>query len=86
MKAVIAASAELQERDALKRVGLATALTDALRKRGVPDPAASLAAELGVLALKIAHTRWADPSNRQELSALARQALHELQAASATLS
>ncbi|HEY3953603.1 MAG TPA: hypothetical protein VGM53_09525 [Streptosporangiaceae bacterium] len=77
---------ELQERDALKRVGLATALTDALRKRGVPDPAASLAAELGLLALKIAHTRWADPSNKQELGALARQALHELQAASATLS
>jgi hypothetical protein len=25
---------ELQQRDALKRVGLATALTDALRKRG----------------------------------------------------
>jgi hypothetical protein len=75
----------LQEREVLKRVGLATAMTDALKKRGVPDPTASLAAEMGNLALKIAHTRWADPTNQHELAALARQSLHELQAASATL-
>jgi AcrR family transcriptional regulator len=82
----IAASSELQERDALKRVGLAMAVTDALKKRGVPDPTASLAAEIGILALKIAHARWSDPTNQQELAALARQSLHELQTASATLS
>jgi AcrR family transcriptional regulator len=82
----IAASRELQERDALKRVGLAAAMTDALDKRGVPEPDASLAAEIGVLALKIAHARWSDPTNQQELDALARQSLLELQIASATLS
>jgi AcrR family transcriptional regulator len=86
MQAVIAASSELQERDALKRVGLATAMTEALRKHGVPDPTASLAAELGLLALKIATARWADPANQQGLADLARQSLHELQAASAALS
>ncbi|HTW97125.1 MAG TPA: helix-turn-helix domain-containing protein [Acidimicrobiales bacterium] len=86
VQAVIAASSELQERDALKRVGLATAITEALQKRGVPDPTASLAAELGVLALKIAHARWSDPANQGELGELARQSLHELQAASAALS
>ena len=86
LQAVIAANSELQERDALKRVGLAAAMTDALQKRGVPDPAASLAAELGVLAFKRAFARWADPANQQELSELARQSLHELQAASAALS
>ena len=85
MQAAIAASTELQEREVLKRVGLATAMTDALKKRGVPDPTASLAAEMGNLALKIAHTRWADPTNQHELAALARQSLHELQVASATL-
>src|SRR6201985_2911320 len=37
-KAPIAASAELQERDALKSVGLAAAMTNALKARGVPDP------------------------------------------------
>lgn len=38
LKAAIAASTELQERDTLKRVGLATAMTEALLSRGVPDP------------------------------------------------
>ena len=85
MQAAIAASTELQEREVLKRVGLATAMTEALKERGVPDPNASLAAEFGVLALKIAHARWSDPDNQQELAALARQSLSELQTASSAL-
>ena len=52
LKAAIAASAELQERDALKSVGLAAAMTNALVARGVPDPVAHLASEMGVLAFK----------------------------------
>jgi hypothetical protein len=48
----IAASAELQERDALKNVSLAAAMTTALLARGVADPTAHLASEMGVLALK----------------------------------
>lgn len=61
-------------------------MADALQKRGVPDPVAGLAAELGALALKRAHARWADPANQLELATLARQSLQELQAATATLS
>lgn len=61
-------------------------MTDALQKRGVPDPAASLAAELGVLAFKRAFARWSDPASQQELGALARQSLHGLHPASAALS
>ena len=38
LKAAVAASAELQERDALKSVGLAAAMTDALMARGVAGP------------------------------------------------
>src|SRR5580658_7492095 len=45
LKAAIATSAELQERDALKSVGLAAAMTSALQVRGVPDPVAQLASE-----------------------------------------
>lgn len=85
-RAVIAGNSALQERDALKRAGFAAALTDALQERGVPDPTASLAAELGVLAFKRAYARWADPTNQQEFGELARQSLQELQAASASLS
>lgn len=60
-------------------------MTDALYKRGVPDPAASLAAELGVRAFYRAFDHWSDPANQQTLADLARQALGELRAAIATL-
>jgi AcrR family transcriptional regulator len=83
--AAIAASAELQERDALKQVGLAAAMTEALRARGIPDPSASLAAELGVLAFKTAYARWSRPGNEQGLAELGHTALHELHAATTEL-
>src|SRR6202000_3020300 len=47
LKAAIAASAELQERDALKSVGLAAAMTNALKARGVAGPGARRAGVLG---------------------------------------
>lgn len=86
LQAVIAANSELQARDALKHVGLAAAMTEALQHRGIPDPTASLAAELGVLAFKRAYARWAEPTNQRELGELARESLQDLQAASAALS
>jgi len=85
-RAVIAANPELQEREALKRAGFAAAMTAALRERGLPEPAASLAAGLGVLAFTRASTRWADPANQQPFDELAHQSLRELQAAVPTLS
>jgi AcrR family transcriptional regulator len=81
-QAIIAANPELQEREALKRAGFVTALTAALKARGTEDPTASLAAEIGVLALGGAYARWADPANKREFAELAREALAELQAAS----
>src|ERR1700712_5064466 len=62
LKAAIAASAELQERDALKSVGMAAAMTAALVARGVADPIAHLAAEMGVLAFKRGYARWSEES------------------------
>ncbi len=85
-QAVIAANSELLEREALKRMGVASAMTEALHQRGVPEPAASLAAELGVLAFRTAFARWADPANREAYADLARRSLQELQAANASLS
>ncbi len=63
LKAAMAASTELQERDALKSVGLAAAMTVALTARGVAGPAAHLAAELGVLAFKQGYARWTEVDN-----------------------
>ena len=51
-QAVIAANAELRERELIKLASLAAALADALRHRGVKDPAASLTAEAGIAVFK----------------------------------
>lgn len=80
-RAVIAANRELQEREALKGLGLTDSMSDALRRRGVPELASYVAAALGALTLKIAYERWGDPGNRDDFGEVARQALKELQAA-----
>ncbi|SIR89538.1 TetR/AcrR family transcriptional regulator [Williamsia sterculiae] len=87
LKAAVAASAELQERDALKSVGLATAMAEALITRGVPTTTAHLAAELGLLAFKQGYAAWTQqtPDDPRDLAHHAIAALHELRAATATL-
>ena len=87
LKAAIAASAELQERDALKSVSLAAAMTKALVARGVPDPIAHLAAEMGVLAFKRGYAQWleADRDTAGELAPYTTAALEDLRTASASL-
>ena len=84
-QAIIAANPELQERELIKLATLAAALADALRKRGVPDPAASLAAEAGIAVFKIAFQRWAGEAGAggQTLPRLVRQSLAELKAVAA---
>jgi AcrR family transcriptional regulator len=85
IRAILADSSELQERSVFKRVHLATTMADALRKRDVPDPTASLAAELGSRAFYQAFGEWADLTNQQTLTDLARQALDELRDAATAL-
>jgi len=82
-RAVIAANPELQEREALKGLCLTVSTTDALKRRGVPDLTACVAAQLGALTLKIAYERWSDTTNGDQFSDLAQQTLSELRAASA---
>ena len=77
LKAAVAASTELQERDALKSVGLAAAMTAALIARGVPDPTAQLAGELGVLAFKRGYAHWSE-GDRDDGTGLAPHALAAL--------
>jgi AcrR family transcriptional regulator len=56
--ALVIQHAEIQERELIKLASLATAVTKALRARGVREPAASLAAEAGVAVFKIGFERW----------------------------
>jgi AcrR family transcriptional regulator len=87
LKAAVAASAELQERDALKSVGLAAAMRTALMDRGVPEPIAHLAAELGVLAFKRGYATWSEAARDgdERLAPHALAALNDLRTAAAFL-
>ena len=82
-QAVIAANAGLQERELIKLASLATALAEALRQRGVTEPAASLTAEAGIAVFKIAFERWIDGTSQPELPQLIRESLDELRAVTA---
>jgi AcrR family transcriptional regulator len=85
LRAAIAGSAELQERDALKHVGLTASMAGALQGRGVPADIAILAAELGGLAFKEAYTQWIAAEDHQDLGTLARAALEQLRLTAALL-
>ena len=75
---IIAASAELRERELIKLAALASALADALRGRGVEDPAASLTAEAGIAVFRIAFERWIADTRQRDLPGLIRESLQEL--------
>ena len=80
-QAVIAANPSLQERELIKLASLATTIGDALRRRGVADPTASLVAEAGIAVFKVAFENWlTDPADRS-LAEHIREALSELRAA-----
>ena len=87
LKAAVAASTELQELDALKSVGMVSAMTAALVARGVPEPTAHLAGELGVLAFKRGYAQWSegDRDDGKGLAHYALAALDDLRTATASL-
>ena len=67
---VIAANAELQERELIKLAVLGAAVAHALRERGVKEPTASLSAEVGIAVFKVAFEAWVKAGNRRELARL----------------
>ena len=83
-RAIIAANPKLQERELIKLAAWATALADVLRRRGVPDPAAALAAETGIAVFRIAWERWTDEGNQRDFSQLINESFDELKAVTAT--
>ena len=80
---IIATHPDLQERDLNKRSSLSIALEDGLRRRGVPESAAGLAAEMGIAVFYGGFSRWlADPAER-ELVEIVRERFEELKAVAA---
>jgi len=79
-QAVIVANAELRERELIKMATLASALADALRGRGVHEPAASLTAEAGVAVFRVAFERWVEAPDPSDLPSFMRASFDELKA------
>lgn len=77
-QSIIAAHPELQERELIKLASLASATAAALRRRGVGEPAASLSAEAGMAAFRIAFERWVKQTNGRDLPRLIRDSLDAL--------
>jgi AcrR family transcriptional regulator len=82
--AVISASPELQERELVKLASLAVDIRAALHRRGVNEPAATLAAEAGMTVFRIAFGHWVDESEHRDLRRLLRAALKDLRSLLAT--
>ena len=82
-QAIILANAELQERELIKLAHLSAALADALRRRGVADPVASLAAEAGIASFRVAFESWVADTTGRRLSQFVRDSVDALKAATA---
>ncbi len=82
-QSVIGANPELQERELVKLASLAAALADALRRRGVQDPAAELTAEAGVAVFRVAFEHWIRDDADRDFARFVNQGLAELRTVAA---
>jgi AcrR family transcriptional regulator len=62
---LVAAQPELRERELIKLMSLAAAVTEALKQRGTPSASASLASEMGAAIFRVGFEQWTrDPKDR----------------------
>lgn len=75
---VIAANADLHERELIKMAKLSAALAAALRDRGIAEPDASLAAEAGIAVFRVAFAQWVGASERRGYGEIVNESLARL--------
>ncbi|WP_285100751.1 TetR/AcrR family transcriptional regulator [Promicromonospora sp. MEB111] len=75
---VIDQNPALQERERHKLSVLAATVGEALRARGVTEPAATLAAESGATVFGVAFTQWIAPGETRPITQIERAVLAEL--------
>jgi len=83
-QSIIDTAAELRERELIKMVTIAEALTEGLRRRGVPDRDASVAAEAGIVVFRVAWAQWLADRSNPDLPTLMAATLDRLIAVAAT--
>jgi len=83
---VIAANAELRERELLKMASLAAALAAALHERGEAEPSATLSAESGVTVFRVAYEQWIREGDERALTDIVSEIFAELGALTAAAS
>jgi AcrR family transcriptional regulator len=72
---IIIANPELRERELIKLADVTAAMALALRARGVEEPHASMLAELGMAAFRVAFERWVAVAEQRTLPELIAAAL-----------
>jgi AcrR family transcriptional regulator len=78
-RALLVEHAELRERELIKLASLAAVVTHALHARGVREPAASMAAEVGLAAFKVGFERWVSGKRPHDFAAHVRAAMVALE-------
>jgi AcrR family transcriptional regulator len=76
--AVIMANADLRERELIKLAHITAALADGLRRRGIGDTEAGLAAEAGSAVYRVAFQRWVDAADGLDLRDAINQSFAQL--------
>jgi AcrR family transcriptional regulator len=77
-QSVIDQNPALRERELHKYSGLAATVAEALRARGIGEPAATLAAQSGGTVFGIAFAQWIREGETRSLADIASDVLHEL--------
>jgi AcrR family transcriptional regulator len=82
---IVAASAELQERERTKFADVAESLGKALRERGATDTAARLLADVGIAVFRTAFARWTEEPDGEDFPVYVTEAVAELTSALAPI-
>lgn len=77
---LIDSTPELQERELIKLAKLAVVLREALRRRGLGDPEAGLAAETGIAVFRAAWERWMTEPEDRPFTDVTRESVRRLEA------
>jgi AcrR family transcriptional regulator len=80
---IVVAHADLLERELIKRATLTTALAQALQQRGVAEPTASLAADMGMAVFYVGFSHWLDDPAGRELVEIVHAGFDQLKAVAA---